>query len=153
MVFLRSFLRRHLVGKPVVVGASKSTLHPSLFRRHHCPVLENECENGERIGNDCEGNSTTFFLFLVLSLLSVFRDGCGGGYLHPSFYLQNSHARNFVSKPTLFPDSLSYPSISLSLSRSLGTGRREPWERGCVYTCPKDVKYTCPNVRPCMLSS
>ena len=29
---------------------------------------------------------------------------------------------------TSFPGSLSYP--SLSLSRSVGTGRREPWERG-----------------------
>ena len=60
-------LRRHLAGKPVLVGESKSTLHPSLFRRHHCPVLENEWQNGERIGNDCDGNSTTFFLFFSSS--------------------------------------------------------------------------------------
>ena len=39
------------------------------------------------------------------------------------------------TRATSFPGSLSYPSLSLSLSRSVGTGwgtgRREPWGRGC----------------------
>ena len=33
-------------------------------------------------------------------------------------------------KSTSIPGSLAYP---FSLARSLGTGRREPWERGCPY--------------------
>ena len=141
----------------MLVGESKSTLDPSLFRRHHCPVLENECENGERIANDCDGNSTTFFLFFSSSVSSRSLEMAAEEAISIHRFTFKIHTRatlclNQSCSQILSPTRPSL-SLSLSLSRSLGTGRREPWERGCVYTCPKDVKYTCPNVRPCMLSS
>ena len=48
---------------------------PSLLQRLHCPFLENEWENGERMGSDSGSNAThatpDFFSFLVLRLLKV----------------------------------------------------------------------------------
>ena len=44
---------------------------------------------------------------------------------------QNLDARCGIFLPTLFPGSLSYPSIS----HSVETGRREPWERGSFFAC------------------
>ena len=58
-------------GKPYV---SRVLAGLSLLRRLHCPVLENELENGKRPGRH-------FFPFLVLRLLTVSVTGvaCGGG--------------------------------------------------------------------------
>ena len=73
--------------------------------------------------------------------------------LSPSIVLPSKFTRaqlcvytNLVPRFSLLPVRLSLSlSLSLSLARSVGTSRREPWEGVCVYTCP--------NVRPCMLSS
>ena len=47
--------------------------HSSQLHSHHCPVSENEWENGERTGGGLVTNSKSSFisLFLVLRLLTV----------------------------------------------------------------------------------
>ena len=73
----RTFAQFH----PIIV---LSFTQVSLLRRLHCPILENEWKNGERI----------FFPFLVFILLTVsvtVRIGiaCGGGRLYPGCWLHD----------------------------------------------------------------
>ena len=51
-------------------------------------------------------------------------------FFTPSFISKKIQLPQVPSVPTLFTGSLSYQ----SLSHSVGTGRREPWEGGCFST-------------------
>ena len=58
-------------------------------------------------------------------------DHCVNGEKEPDRKIERQ--RTPPSELILFWDHVTRPNQGLSLSRSVGTGRREPWERGCDF--------------------